>query len=100
MRGAGGAVEEAPLREPLLLAVDDRDALPAEHEEVLLEALCVVEAARLPRLERADADPVVGEAVPATVERHRDRPAGAGNRRRIRHIDHEPARHLPDPTPR
>jgi hypothetical protein len=69
MRGAGGAVEEAPLREPLLLAVDDRDALPAEHEEVLLEALRVVEAARLPRLERADAD-------------------------------HEPARHLPDPTPR
>ena len=100
VRGAGGAVEEAPLREPLLLAVDDRDALPAEHEEVLLEALRVVEAARLPRLEHADADPVVGEAVPATVERDGDRPAGAGDGRRIRHIDHEPTRHLPDPTPR
>jgi hypothetical protein len=84
----------------VLLAVDDRDALAAEHEEVLLEALGVVEPAGLARLEHADVDPLVGKPRSALVERHRDAAFGARDGRRIRDVDDEPARHRPHPTPR
>jgi len=57
MRGPRRAVQVIPLAHAALLALDDGQALPGEHEEALLLALAVVAAGGLARVEDVDADP-------------------------------------------
>jgi hypothetical protein len=54
-------VREVPLPQAPLLALDDEDALPAQHEEVLLRLLRVVLAVGLSRLQHLDVDAEVRE---------------------------------------
>jgi hypothetical protein len=56
-------MEEVPRHEAALLALDNRDALAPEHDEVLLRRLGVVEPARLPGLEHRERDPELAEAL-------------------------------------
>ena len=53
----GRAVHEIPLSERALLALDDQQRLPGEHEEVLLIGLPVVHGHRLTRREGDEVDP-------------------------------------------
>jgi len=52
--GSSGAMEEVPPAQRALLVLDDREALPVEHEKVLLHRLRVVAAGRLPGLHDLD----------------------------------------------
>jgi hypothetical protein len=54
-------VEEVPGSQPPLAALDDRDALAGEHEEILLVVLAVVEAARAALAEHGDRVPDLGK---------------------------------------
>jgi hypothetical protein len=58
----GREVDEVPLTENALDAVDDEDAFTREHQEVLLLVLAVVHGVRLPRLEHVNIDAVPREA--------------------------------------
>ena len=63
VRDTGGTVEEIPLLERPLLALDDQEALALEHEEVLLRRLAVVHGHRLTRLHEIEVDPELGKAL-------------------------------------
>src|SRR5581483_6486427 len=54
---SGRAVEEVPRPQPSLLALDERDALAGQHEEVLLPRVGVVEAARPAGMQDGQLDP-------------------------------------------
>src|SRR5205814_1598793 len=56
VRDVPGAVEEVPLLERALFALDDQEALAAQDEKVLLVGLAVVHAHRLPRLQRVQVE--------------------------------------------
>jgi hypothetical protein len=56
-------VQEVPLPQHPLFALDPRDALPRQHEEVLLRRLGVAEATRLPGLEHRERDPELAESL-------------------------------------
>jgi hypothetical protein len=55
-------VHEVPLLQPPLLALDQKQALAGEDEEVLLLVLAVIHARGLPRLEDADVETDLLEA--------------------------------------
>src|SRR3954471_5521710 len=61
VRGPLRAVEEVPRPQRALLSLNHERAFTAQHEEVLLIALGVVDAVRLPRREHADVHHQVGE---------------------------------------
>lgn len=54
MVGTGGAVEEVPLPQPSLLAIENYEALTVEDEKVLLHGLRVIPAIRLAGLHDLD----------------------------------------------
>jgi hypothetical protein len=54
-------VHEVPLSERALLALDDQQRLPREHEEVLLIGLPVVHRHRLAGPQNLEVDPELGE---------------------------------------
>src|ERR671923_2592504 len=95
----GRAVDEVPLLQRPLLALDDEERLAGEYEEVLLIGFPVVHRVRLARLEHDEIDAELGEerlrllvgpagekqglaaavAVdPARVARVQDEPSGTG----------------------
>src|SRR5581483_3437258 len=56
MRRAARRVHVVPLRERYLCALDDQQALAAQHEKAFLIALAVVHRHRLPRCKRGEVD--------------------------------------------
>jgi hypothetical protein len=67
MRGTGRAVKEVPGSERSLLPLDDRHALPRQHEKVLLLGLGVVEPARLARVDDLERDTELGKPLHAQL---------------------------------
>ena len=63
-----GAVDEVPGAKPSLLAFDQKQALPRQHEEVLLRIFSVVERIRLGRAEDANAQADLVEASVVRLE--------------------------------
>src|SRR5439155_14223226 len=68
VRRSGRAVDEVPRLQLPHLVLDDQHALACEDEEILLRVLGVVSPEALPRLEHADVDPELREAVLALVD--------------------------------
>src|ERR671922_1506470 len=73
----GRAVDEVPLLQRPLLALDDEERLAGEYEEVLLIGFPVVHRVRLARLEHDEIDAELGEERPRLLIG----PAGEGQDR-------------------
>src|ERR1043166_6864614 len=86
-----GAVHEVPLLQVPLVALDDRDALAAEDEEVLLVHLAVVPASRLARLEHRDRVADLRERGVLTLEDARRAEHVVLHPWRVADVDDEPA---------
>jgi hypothetical protein len=61
-------VDEVPGAQRPLLAFDEQQALPGEHEEVLRDGLGVVEPARVAGVEHAQVDPELVERLALGLE--------------------------------
>src|SRR5919109_4536273 len=76
MLGARRTVHEVPSAQRALLAVDDRDALAMEDQEVLLDRLAVIEAVPLAGLHDLDVHASVRPRRVLALAVEGDRPAG------------------------
>jgi hypothetical protein len=83
-------VDEVPRLQAPLLSLDQDEALARDDEEVLLDALPVVEPVRLPRPQNVDVHPVLRELELALVGSRRAEVVALPPRR-VRGVDHEPS---------
>src|SRR5579864_2607636 len=101
--GARRTVQEVPLAQPPLPTLDARNALTAQHEEVLLCGVGVIQTAWLAGVEHRELDPEVLKALRLDVgslaqDRHVRLEETPGAERLVRHpggifdVHHEPAR--------
>ena len=91
MLGVRRAVDEIPLLQVPLLALDQREALTEEDEEIFLVRLPVVAAARLTRLEDGDRVAELGERDLVALDDAGIAQDIVRDPRRVSHVDDEPA---------
>jgi hypothetical protein len=89
--GVGRAVHEVPRLHLPLFALDHRQALAREHEEILLVRLAVVPPTRLAGLEDGDRVAEVRERRLVALEDAGRAEHLVVNARRLAHVDDEPA---------
>ena len=90
-------VDEVPLPQRPLLALDDQHRLAGDDEEVLLVGLPVIHRHRLARPEHADVDPELREVQLALEVAERRAPLGVVPAR-VAGVEDEPAVRLRDET--